>query len=89
MESVIFLLYSCDQWKSKDSERLVCASTELEKIKDAIIEEIKEGNMCYEDENYSVKKMLKNFNSDWDSGYDVDPLLIYGSFSCVNDGERE
>lgn len=29
----IYLLFSCDEWKSRDSMRLVCATTELEKLK--------------------------------------------------------
>ena len=49
MAKDIFILHSCDEWKSYDGMRVVCASTSIEKIKEAIIAEIKDKNMDYSD----------------------------------------
>ena len=63
----IYLLFSCNEWKSRDSMRLVCATTELEKLKQAIVESIKVDSMVYTHGEMSDAACdPSEFEQDWD-----------------------
>lgn len=68
MEKSIYLLFTCDEWKSRDSMRLACATTDLEKLKNAIIESIKVDSMVYtHGEMADAACDPSEFEEDWDS----------------------
>lgn len=92
MSKQIFLLYSCDEWKTKDSLRLVCASTSANKIKKAIITSIKNNEMEYTDGNeLSLTKSVILFKKDWESALRdiINDRLKYGFTEYVYDGELQ
>lgn len=88
----IFLLYSCDEWKSTDSLRLVCATTSPTKMKMAIASMIEAGEMEYfmeEDTTDNLKKAAKRFREDWKylTRRDLNNYLKYGFYDYAYDGE--
>lgn len=90
MPKQIFLFYSCDNWKSTDSMRLVCASTSPSKIKKAIIAKLNEEAMEYgDDDNLPVKKQVQRFKDDWKNKTrdDINNSLKYGLYDYVYDGD--
>lgn len=85
----IFLLYSCDDWKSSTS--LICASTSIQKFKKVIISEIEKGNMEYSDgeDDLSINKQVKLFNKDWkfETRNTINDRLKYGYYDYTYNGE--
>ena len=77
----IYLLYSCDVWKSYASMKLLMASTIREAIDDLICEKLLSGDMLY--------RGLKGGAAV--SAYTTEPDaqdLTFGYLECVGDGER-
>ena len=74
MKKNIYLLYSCDEWKSYSSFRLIMASTDEKEIKRRI--KADEIEYCSGTEDLDKKSL-----------YDLDNCLKYGNIQIVNDGE--
>ena len=74
----IYLLFHCDQWKSKDSMRLVTATTKPEKLKKVLTEEVRRKNMEVHN-NHSLYLPVEQINGQLDYGY----------IEIVRDGERQ
>ena len=91
MGKPIWILYSCDEWKSYDGMRVVCASTSSEKIKKAIIAEINDEHMDYCDAEWSRSEMVKEFKSDWGSKIRdyINNNILFGFYDYITDGERQ
>lgn len=87
----IFVLFSCDVWKTWASKRLIGATTSPTKLKKMIIEEIKEEGMTYGNEEASIAKQVAQFKKDFKEKPkdDINSLLTYGFYDYVYDGERE
>ena len=89
MARKIYLLYSCDEWKS--NAKTILATASLDSLKVGIIECIKKDDMTYTDgrENLSVDESLALFEQDWVSENErlVNDRLGYGFFETVTDGE--
>lgn len=89
MEQQIYLLYSCDEWKSKS--HLICATTSKSKLKDAIMRCIQSDDMTYSHgaTNLSSDEQVELFCEDWqnDTPYNINSCLTYGFFETVSDGE--
>lgn len=85
----IFVLFRCDIWKGSDSMRLCGATTSPTKLKAMIASEIREGNMCYGDEDEKVDTQLKNFKNDFKAKTRdvINSNLKYGFYDYVYDGE--
>lgn len=67
VDNNIYILFTCDEWKSRDSMRLVCATTDLEKLKNAISESIKVDSMVYTHGEMSDAACdTTEFVQDWD-----------------------
>ena len=86
----IFVLFSCNTWKTYDSMRLVGATTSPTKLKMMIIEEIKDGNMAYKDEEASINQQVTQFKKDFKEKIrgEINSLLTYGFIDYMYDGER-
>lgn len=63
----IYLLYSCDTWKSKSSMILIMATTSKMKMQRFIANEISSVRVTYDGENRKVKDAVAQFKKDWDS----------------------
>lgn len=89
----IYLLFSCDEWKSHSSMSLVVASVSSEVIIKAIITKIREGDMEYRRGNQTLSKasQVKHLMQDCiDNGVDfVFENLDYGYVEIVDDGEMQ
>lgn len=87
MANQIFYLMSCDEWKSHDSERVLMLTTDADKIRKAIENEIENGSMEYDGE--TIDEMIDNFNHDWKRATrnTINDKLMYGFYSYAYDGE--
>lgn len=86
----IFLLWACDEWKSVDSKRLVCATTSPTKMKMAIARMIECGNMEYFScKTSNSKEAAAQFKKDWKylTPRMLNDFLKYGFYEFVYDGE--
>lgn len=89
MAKQIFLLYSCDEWKSKDTMILVCASTATTKIRKAIIAQLNSNDMEYSNgEKLTEQKQIAMFKKDWKTELrdNINDKLRFGFFDYVYDG---
>ena len=63
---LVYLLFACDEWKGKDSMRLVSVAVVPTKIRQAVEWQIRLGNMTYKgDTNKSAAAQVREFRSDW------------------------
>ena len=83
----IYIVNSCDQWKSHSSMSLVTASTSITKIKRIILRMITDEEMEYD--GATTAEQIKNFQADWKAeGPDfVFSKLQYGFVEELKDGE--
>ncbi len=77
----IYILYACDEWKSKSSMRLVMATTNIEALEREIRNELENGYMEFG--GYSGEEAVECFNRN-ELGFDS---LTYGYVEIVEDGE--
>lgn len=89
----IYILNSCDEWKSWSSMSLIMASTSLRKIKGEIVKQIKEGNIEYKRGNQNLSKtaQIKMLREDYKTHGEkfIFDNLNYGYINDVADGERQ
>ena len=76
----IYLLYSCDIWKSKNTMRLEIATTDITKLKNKIIREIEIDNMNVVEKDY--KSFILN-----NPPHEINIALDNGYIDVVEDGE--
>ena len=74
----IYILCSCDAWKSYSSMNLICASTKIDDIIKAVKKGIKSGDIVYSDESLLSQKQLIKFQEDLEKNDDV----LYTISSC-------
>jgi len=82
----IFLLFSCDIWKSNMS--LTCAAITRSKIKNAIVRAIHRGDMCYENEDISITRQIQLFRKDWKDkpSERLNDNLLFGFIDTIENG---
>lgn len=78
MEKDIYLLYSCDEWKSWSSISLIMASTSQNKIRKEIKSRVRNGDMEYGAEFKNITESPLE---------DINNCLEYGYIDIVVDGE--
>lgn len=86
----IYILYSCDAWKSNNSMSIIVATTSIRKLKSIIVKEIEEGNIEYERyDNITAKNQAKALIKDWsENGPEyIFANLKYGYVEVFVDGE--
>lgn len=88
---VIFVLFSCDEWKTSSSMRFITATLSLETLFCVVKAEILNDNMNYSrgKDGLSAEEQAALFTSDVDEeGIDFAlDLLEYGYVEGVEDGE--
>lgn len=72
----IYILYACDQWKSRDSMRLVSAGTDRETLYSAVLNELYESRMDFDGKTGCGA--VARFREAYRSGYVDFGLLAYG-----------
>lgn len=95
MSKQIFLVFACDEWKSRDSMRLEMATTSVQRLKSFISEKIKDGVYGYGNSDANLGLQAAWFRADFGSvGFNkeasnyINGRLICGYFECVDDGEE-
>ena len=90
MGGKIYILFACDQWKSNDSMRLACASTDSSRIMDVIEGELSSNNMSFfygnSDEGESLSA-FRTFRAEQPDLKFVNSSLEYGHLEIVEDGQ--
>lgn len=87
----IYLVYSCDEWKSNSSMGLLMATTSVRRLKAFIAKEIANGNMDYSNGiTETPKRMSAKFEKDFDiiPRERINDSLVYGYFDYCYDGEE-
>lgn len=87
MAQKVFLIYSCDAWKDRDSMRLVFCGTSSVKARKFIEKEIKNGDMEYGSPEEDRAGQARRLRQDWNSRQqrDIDSRLTYGTIDyCYN-----
>ena len=90
---MIYIICSCDVWKSRNSMRIITATTSVTKLKQLIAQLIEDGAFDYDvAQNPYGKDAASRFREDYNNRkLDVgvlNDILIYGYVEAVADGER-
>lgn len=85
----LYLLFSCDIWKSRDSMRIVCVSDKLCHIGTAVALSIKDDSMEYDDRSLGTYAEVIEFWADWEKEELelIASKLKYGYIQVVSKGE--
>ena len=91
MSTQIYTVFACDEWKSRDSMRLLMATTSIRKLKSFIVRKISDETFTYDKGNeLSIPQQVKLFKMDFENGLrnDVNGCLHYGFLDYCYDGEE-
>ena len=90
MAGKIYVLFSCDEWKSTDSMQMICATTDPGCMLNVIEQELEDGNMSFfwgnESEAESVEAFVRFKTENGDMNF-INSPLEYGHLMIVEDGE--
>ena len=89
MSKQIYLLFSCDEWKSNPMP-LIWVGTSSQKLRKYIIHQIEVGDMAYYDEELSSKEQISKFKDDWkrELRNTINDRLIYGFYDYSYDNSE-
>lgn len=90
MDEKVYVLFGCDQWKSAESMRMICASAHPDRIMDAIEGEVEAGDMSFFFGNGDASESLPAFRKFREEGQELrfaNSYLEYGHLEIVEDGE--
>lgn len=91
MSRQIFLVYSCDEWKTRPMH-LLMATLSAQKVKMFISDMIEKEDAIYgnEDPDYKPKKRAAEFRRDFGklTGSELNSRLTFAYFDYVCDGEE-
>lgn len=91
MSKQIYTVFACDEWKSRDSLRLLMATTSVRKLKNLIIRKIADEVFTYDKgEGLSIPQQVKLFKEDFKNGLrnEINDRLHYGYMDYCYDGEE-
>ncbi len=91
MSKQIYTVFACDEWKSRDSMRLLMATTSVRKLKSFIVRKIADETFTYDKGNeLSIPQQVKLFKLDFENGLrsDINGCLNYGFLEYCYDGEE-
>lgn len=87
----IYTVFACDEWKSKDSMRLLMATTSVRKLKSFIVRKIADETFTYDKgSELSIPQQVKLFKADFENALraDINNCLHYGFLDYCYDGEE-
>lgn len=91
MSKQIYTVFSCDEWKSRDSMRLLMATTSVRKLKSFIVRKIADETFAYDKgEELSIPQQVKLFKADFENDLrnNINNRLHYGFLDYCCDGEE-
>lgn len=98
MSKQIYTVFACDEWKGKDSMRLLMATTSVRKLKSFIVRKIADETFSYgKGVGFSILQQVKQFKNDFSmaempvAGFrfgEINTHLDYGYIECCCDGEE-
>lgn len=86
----IYTAWACDEWKSRDSMRLLMATTSVRRLKSFIARKIADETFTYgKGDELSIPQQAKLFRADFENSSlaDLNDGLCYGFLDDCNDGE--
>lgn len=85
----IFLVYACDEWKTRKEMTLILATTSAKRARDFIADQIRRGDMEYISDD-SCESAEKAFLKDWEKcpRNQINSNLEFGFVDYVYDGEE-
>lgn len=86
----IFMVWSCDDWQSRDSMRLLMATLSTRKLRSFIAARIEDDTFGYEDDEIPKKRQVERFKFDFDNGLRevINGRLHNGCYDYCYDGEE-
>lgn len=86
----IFVVWSCNDWQSRDSMRLLMATTSTRKLRSFIAAKIKDDTFGYGDDEIPKERQGERFELDFDDGQRVmiNGRLRGGCYDYCYDGEE-
>lgn len=90
MKNKIYLLYTCDVWKSRNSFSLYWAGTSKEILKKALVNGIQNEDFYFEKEEYNSKSQLSLLRDAINSGFPipyVDSHLINAHIDVIDNND--
>lgn len=87
----IYLVFSCDIFRTHTSERLIMATTSVRKLKSFLAKEIENGNIDYHNGiPETPKRMAAKFRKEFDilTREEIDNRLVYAHIDYCYDGEE-
>ena len=88
---IIYLVYACDAWKTRDSMRLVLATTSVRRVKSFVAQGILDCRWDYRaNEGYAEKEQANLFKKDFERRVraDINNDLLYCYLDYTCDGEE-
>lgn len=86
----IYLVFDCDEWKTRSSMRLAMVTTSPRRLRSFIAGKIERGDFIYGSEKDPVREQVSSLKKDFDEQLrgSINAMLTYGFFNCVYDGEE-
>ena len=86
----IYLLFTCDEWCTKNTQNLIMATTSKTKLKLKIAKLIELGDCDYNNSEWDRKKQVKEFKTDFvkETNQEINSKLKYVFFDYCHDGEE-
>lgn len=91
MSKQIYTVFACDEWKGRDSMRLLMATTSVRKLKSFIVRKITDETFTYDKgDEISTPQQVKLFKADFGNSLreDINNCLHYGFLDYCYDGEE-
>lgn len=86
----IFVIFACDEHKSRHSMSLLMATTSVRKLRSFLANKIAADDFVYINDDMDKKEQVKRFKYDFDNNnctY-INNNLIYGFYDYTHDGEE-
>lgn len=86
----IFVIFACDEHKSRHSMSLLMATTSVKKLRSFLANKIAADDFVYIDDDLDKKEQVKRFKYDFDNNNRtyINNNLIYGFYDYTHDGEE-
>ena len=86
----IYIVYSCDEWVSTSSERVLMCTTDEEILQAYISKKIQSGDFEYNNPEWSKEEQVKDFKNDFyiSTRSVINSKLKYGCYNYCYDGEE-
>ena len=86
----IFVIFACDEHKSRHSMSLLMATTSVRKLRSFLAKKIAVDDFVYIDEGLDKAEQVKRFKQDFDNNNRtyINNNLLYGFYDYTHDGEE-